>query len=83
MLNDNKGAVAITSAQWLTPKQRLIQSVGLTPDVYVELTQADFDAKRDPQLDAAAETLLAIVNGTPLPTSMPMPTPTTTPVPVP
>ncbi|MFT3890169.1 MAG: S41 family peptidase [Anaerolineales bacterium] len=83
MLSDNKGAVAITSAQWLTPKQRLIQSVGLTPDVYVEITQADVDADRDPQLDAAAETLLAIINGTPLPTSMPMPTPTATPIPVP
>jgi carboxyl-terminal processing protease len=83
MLSDNKGAVAITSAQWLTPKQRLIQSVGLTPDVYVEFTQADFDANRDPQLEAAVETLMAIVNGAPLPTSMPMPTPTTTPIPVP
>ena len=83
MLSDDMGAVAITSAQWLTPKQRLIQDVGLAPDVYVEFTQADFDANRDPQLDAAAETLLAIINGTPLPTSMPMPTPTATPVPVP
>ena len=73
------GVVAITSAQWLTPKQRLIQDVGLTPDVYVELTQEDFDAGRDPQLDAAVETVLSIVNGTPLPTSMPMPTSTVTP----
>lgn len=80
MLSDDKGAVAITSAQWLTPKQRLIQDVGLTPDVYVELTQEDFDAGRDPQLDAAIETVLSIVNGTPLPTSMPMPTPTSTPI---
>lgn len=83
MLPDNKGAVAITSAQWLTPKQRLIQSIGLTPDVYVEFTQADFDANRDPQLDAAAETLNAMINNTPLPTSMPMPTPTSTPALVP
>ena len=71
--------VAITSAQWLTPNQRLIQDVGLTPDVYVEYTQADFDAKRDPQLDAAVETLMAIVDGTPIPTSMPMPTSTSVP----
>jgi carboxyl-terminal processing protease len=81
MLSENQGAVAITSAQWLTPKERLIQDVGLTPDVYVEFTQEDFEADRDPQLDAAVETLLAVVNGTPLPTSMPMPTPTATPVP--
>jgi carboxyl-terminal processing protease len=73
------GIVAITSAQWLTPNQRLIQDTGLTPDIYVELTQEDFDAGLDPQLDAAMETLLALLNGTPLPTSMP--TPVLTPVP--
>jgi carboxyl-terminal processing protease len=76
---DDGGAVAITSAQWLTPNQRLIQDVGLAPDVYVQITQEDFDADRDPQLDAAVETLMSIVNGTPIPTSMPIPT--STPVP--
>jgi carboxyl-terminal processing protease len=74
------GIVAITSAQWLTPNQRLIQGAGLTPDVYVEFTQADFDAERDPQLDAAVETLMSLLNGIPLPTSMPMPALTPTPV---
>ena len=83
MLPDDKGAVAITSAQWLTPKMRLIQDAGLTPDVYVEFTQADVDANRDSQLDAAVETLNAMINGTPLPTSMPMPVPTSTPISVP
>ena len=73
------GAVAITSAQWLTPNKRLIQGIGLTPDVNVELTQADFDAGLDPQLDAAVETLMAILNNTAIPTSMP--TPATTPTP--
>jgi carboxyl-terminal processing protease len=74
------GVVAITSAQWLTPNQRLIQGIGLTPNVYVEFTQADFDAERDPQLDAAVETLMSLLNGTPLPTSMPTPALTPTPV---
>ena len=78
MLSDG-GVVAITSAQWLTPNQRLIQDVGLTPDVYVELTQEDFDARRDPQLDAAVETLTALINGSPIPTSMPLPTSTSVP----
>ena len=78
MLSDG-GVVAITSAQWLTPNQRLIQDVGLTPDVYVELTQEDFDAGRDPQLDAAVETLTALLNGSPIPTSMPFPTSTSVP----
>ena len=80
MLSDNKGMVAITNAQWLTPKQRLIQDIGLSPDVYVELTQADFDAGLDPQLDAAVETLNAVITNTAIPTSQPIPE-TATPVP--
>jgi len=75
----NGGSVAITSAQWLTPNKRLIQDIGLTPDIYVQITQADYDANRDPQLDAAVETLNAIVNNTAIPTSQP--TPATTAVP--
>lgn len=75
----NQGAVAITSAQWLTPNERLIQDIGLTPDVYVEITQEDIDADLDPQLDAAVETLLAILNNTAIPTSQP--TPAVTPIP--
>jgi len=78
LLSDG-GSVAITSAQWLTPNKRLIQSIGLEPDVYVEITQADFDAGRDPQLDTAIQTLSAIVLGVPIPTSQP--TPVLTPVP--
>ena len=76
----NEGSVAITSAEWLTPNKRLIQGIGLIPDVYIELTQADFEAGLDPQLDAAVETLLAILGNTPIPTSMPIPA-TATPVP--
>jgi len=75
------GQVAITSAQWLTPNQRLIQDIGLTPDVYVEITEADFDANLDPQLDAAVETLNAMVNNTVIPTSQPTPMITPTHVP--
>ena len=79
MLSDN-GAVMITSAEWLTPKKRLIQGTGLTPDVYVEFTQEDFDNNRDPQLDAAVETLNALLDNTAIPTSQPIPA-TTTPIP--
>jgi len=77
----NGGSVAITSAQWLTPNERLIQDIGLTPDVYVELTLADFDAGLDPQLDAAIETLNALINNTAIPTSQPTPIVTPTHVP--
>ena len=72
MLSD-EGAVAITSAEWLTPNKRLIQDVGLTPDIYVEYTQEDFDNDLDPQLDAAVETLNAFLNNTAVPTSQPIP----------
>jgi len=56
-LSDEQGAVRITVAKWYTPKDRTIHETGLTPDVIVELTEEDFKAKRDPQLDAAIKTL--------------------------
>ena len=75
-LSGDNGAVRITIARWLTPKEHTIHEIGLTPDVVVQMTEEDFKAKRDPQLDAAVETLLAMLNGTPLPTSMPTVVPT-------
>jgi len=78
-LSNNQGAARVTVAKWLTPKERTIQGIGLEPDVYVEFTQADFDAGRDPQLDTAIQTLSAILLGVPIPTSQP--TPVLTPVP--
>lgn len=56
-LNGEQGAVRITVAKWLTPKERTIHKIGLTPDVAIELTKEDRDAKRDPQLDKALELL--------------------------
>jgi carboxyl-terminal processing protease len=56
-LKDNQGAVRITIARWLTPNERLIHKVGLTPDVVVALTEEDAAADRDPQLDKALELL--------------------------
>lgn len=78
-LSNNEGAVAITIAHWLTPKGTLIDKKGLTPDVYVPMTAADINAGLDPQLDAASQTLLDMINGTPIPTSMPTATPTPVP----
>lgn len=57
-LGNNQGVIGITIAQWLTPKQRLIQETGITPDVVVTMTQDDVKAGRDPQLDAAVQQLL-------------------------
>jgi carboxyl-terminal processing protease len=48
----------VTIAHWFTPKDRAIDGVGLTPDIPISLTQEDYAAKRDPQLDRAVEYLL-------------------------
>jgi carboxyl-terminal processing protease len=80
-LSNNQGAARVTIAKWLTPKERAIDHVGLAPEVLVEMTPEDFVAGRDPQLDAAVETLMAIINGKPIPTSMPTPVLTATPSP--
>jgi carboxyl-terminal processing protease len=57
-LSGENGAVRITIAKWLTPNERAIHGIGLTPDYEVELTQEDFEADRDPQLDKAVELML-------------------------
>jgi carboxyl-terminal processing protease len=57
-LSNNRGAIRITNAKWLTPEERQIQDIGLEPDYAVEYTQEDYDAGLDPQLDKAIELLL-------------------------
>ncbi|MBP1702483.1 MAG: ctpA, partial [Chloroflexi bacterium] len=57
-LIDDQGQVRVTVARWLTPKERQINKIGLEPDHTVEITQEDFEAGRDPQLDKAIELLL-------------------------
>ncbi len=56
-LSGENGAVRITIARWLTPKERQINEVGLKPDVEVALTEEDLQAGRDPQLEKAIEVL--------------------------
>ncbi len=46
--------IHITTAKWLTPNERWIHTVGLTPDVKVEMGD---DPKLDKQLDKALELL--------------------------
>jgi carboxyl-terminal processing protease len=60
-LSGDNGAVRITIAKWLTPKENTIHEIGLTPDVVVERTEEDFLANRDPQLDKATEVLLEMI----------------------
>ena len=80
-LSNDQGAARVTVAKWLTPKERAIDHIGLTPDVVVEMTPEDMKAERDPQLDAAVETLLAVINHTAIPTSMPTSIPEATLIP--
>jgi carboxyl-terminal processing protease len=56
-LLNNQGAVRITVARWLTPNGRTIQGVGLTPDIEVLMSEEDYAAGKDPQLDKAIELL--------------------------
>jgi carboxyl-terminal processing protease len=56
-LKDDQGAVHITTARWLTPKERQINGVGLEPDYVVEISDEDYEADRDPQLDKAIDLL--------------------------
>ncbi len=62
----------ITIAEWLTPRERTIHKTGLDPDVVVDRTPEDYEAKRDPPLDRA----IAILNGTATGTSAEVPTST-------
>ena len=55
-------SLKITIAKWLTPSEKSIHEVGLEPDVEVDLTNDDFDNKRDPQYDRAMEEIKKILN---------------------
>jgi carboxyl-terminal processing protease len=56
-LQDEKGAVRVTIARWLTPKERQINGIGLVPDVEVTISDEDIANEVDPQLAKAVEIL--------------------------
>jgi len=60
-LSNNQGAARVTIAEWLTPNERAIDGVGLTPDYIVEMTEDDYANNLDPQLDKAVEVLLDMI----------------------
>lgn len=60
-LSNEQGAARITIARWLTPDERLIDGVGLTPDYIIERTEGDIENGLDPQLDKAIEVLLGLI----------------------
>jgi carboxyl-terminal processing protease len=53
----NGGTLRVTIARWQTPNGRSIHGQGIDPDVVVELTEEDYQAGRDPQLEAAIRIL--------------------------
>ena len=76
-LSNDQGAARVTIAKWLTPNERAIDGIGLTPDVYVECSECTLvETENDTQLQAAIDTLLAVINDSPIPTSMPTSLPT-------
>lgn len=56
-LTNDQGAVRLSIARWLTPKERLINEIGLVPEIQVEMTDDDYANDLDPQLDKALEHL--------------------------
>lgn len=60
-LSNDQGAARVTIAKWLTPNERAIDGVGLTPDHIVEMTDEDYENNLDPQLDKAIDVLLNMI----------------------
>lgn len=50
-------SLKITIARWLTPNGVSISHEGIKPEIDVEITKEDVEAKRDPQLERAVEFL--------------------------
>ncbi|MBU3925739.1 S41 family peptidase [Patescibacteria group bacterium] len=50
-------SLKITIAKWLTPNDRSISDEGLAPDFEAKLTEEDFKADKDPQMEKAIQLL--------------------------
>ncbi len=49
----DRSVMRLTIAEWRTPSGMVVDGAGLSPNISVEVTEADREAGRDPQLDAA------------------------------
>ena len=59
------GALYVTIAEWLTPNGRLINNVGVAPDIEVIPTDLEIDQRLDPQVFKAIEVLQGQVQRAP------------------
>jgi len=55
---EDGSVVKVTTAKWLTPKGNYINEQGIEPDIKIDLTAADREKNKDPQLDQALKVLL-------------------------
>lgn len=55
LINVDGASLKVTVARWLTPSGRSISDGGLTPDIKVDRTRADFLAGKDPQMTRAVK----------------------------
>ncbi len=53
-------SLKLTVARWLGPDGEQIPREGIAPDIKVEISDEDIEAKRDPQMDKAVELLKAM-----------------------
>jgi len=54
-------SVKVTIAKWFTPSGLRIQDTGIKPDIEVKITESDYAADKDPQLDRAFEEIKKII----------------------
>jgi carboxyl-terminal processing protease len=54
----------ITEQRFISPSNALLDGVGVTPDDVVEMTDADYENDRDPQLKKAGQILVQKLTGT-------------------
>ncbi len=80
-ISNDQGAVRVTIARWLTPKDRQIDKKGLTPDFSVQRSADDRKAGRDPQLDVAVQAMVHLIDGVPFTYEAPQTSPTIEPSP--
>ena len=58
-----RAGVNITTQRYLTPLDIDINKMGIQPHIEVKMTEEDFEAKRDPQLQEAIAVAQDLING--------------------